>query len=158
MQRYFADVSNHETTAIKKAVEIHCPLLHHSTKCNRIRIVLREFFATDVQRIECIRAVGTMFEEVFLRLWLFLHRLVLSESESAPFDTSRLNSEDKIIVILSVEERHEPLLSDERLVDEQIFLIMPHRITEVHVGDLPSVPLKLMNDHIAEVLVVHRIV
>ena len=35
---------------------------------------------------------------------------------------------------------------------------MLHRIAEIHFNDLPSVPLKLMHDDPAEVLVIHSIV
>ena len=59
---------------------------------------------------------------------------------------------------MSVEERHEALLSGKALVDEQVLLIMVHRISEVHVHDLPAVAFKLMDNDIAEVLVIHGIV
>ena len=35
---------------------------------------------------------------------------------------------------------------------------MAHRVAQIYVHDLPSVTLELMDDHIAEVLVVDRIV
>ena len=35
---------------------------------------------------------------------------------------------------------------------------MPHRVAEVHVNNLPSVPLELMGNYPMEVLVVHGIV
>ena len=59
---------------------------------------------------------------------------------------------------MAVEVRHEALLTGKALVDEKVFLIVSHRITEVHVNDLPSVAFKLMDYHPMEVLVVHGIV
>ena len=42
--------------------------------------MLWELLAVDVQRIEGIGAVGTVFEKVFFGLRLLLHGLVLSEA------------------------------------------------------------------------------
>ena len=50
------------------------------------------------------------------------------------------------------------MLPGKTLVDEKVFLIMSHRITEVHVNDLSSVALEFMDYHPVEVLVVHSIV
>ena len=41
--------------------------------------MLREFLAADVEGVEGIGAVGAVLEEVFFRLGLFLHGLVLAE-------------------------------------------------------------------------------
>ena len=38
--------------------------------------MLWELLAADVERVEGIGAVGTVFEKVFFGLWLFLHGLV----------------------------------------------------------------------------------
>ena len=59
---------------------------------------------------------------------------------------------------MAVEVRHKALLPGKTLVDEKVFLIMSHRITDVHVNDLPSMALELMYYHPMEVLVVHGIV
>ena len=59
---------------------------------------------------------------------------------------------------MAVEVRHQALLPGKTLVDEKVFLIMSHRITEVHVNDLSSVALEFMDYHPVEVLVVHSIV
>ena len=120
--------------------------------------MLREFLAADIERIEGIRAVGAVFQQVLLGLRLLLHRLVLAEAVSSSFYASRLDSENEVIVILTVEERHEPLLPGKALVDEQVFLVVPHGISEVHVLHLPSMPFKLVDDHVAEVLVIHGVV
>ena len=120
--------------------------------------MLRELLTADIQRIESIRAVCTMLQQVLLRLWLLLHGLVLSEAISPPLYPSRLDGQYQIIIILTVEERHETLLPSKALVDEQVLLVMAHRVAQVHILYLPPVALKLMNNHIAEVLVVHSIV
>ena len=59
---------------------------------------------------------------------------------------------------MAVEVRHQSLLPGKALVDEKIFLIVSHRVAEIHVNDLPSVALELMYYHPMEVLVVHGIV
>ena len=45
--------------------------LSHPTNANWIQIMLWELLAADVEGIEGIGAVGTVFEEVFLRFRLF---------------------------------------------------------------------------------------
>ncbi len=92
--------------------------------------MLRELLTADIQRIEGVRSVRAMFQQVFLRLRLLLHGLVLAESVSPPLHSSRLDGEDKVIVILSVEERHQALLACKALVDEEVFLIMSHRVAQ----------------------------
>ena len=119
---------------------------------------VREFFAADVEGVESVRAVGAVFEEVFFCLCQLLTGFVLAEAEAATCDTCGLDGEDKVIVVLTVEERHQPLLPGEALVDEEVLLIVPHRVAEVHVFDTPAVPLELVDDHPSEVLVVDGIV
>ena len=120
--------------------------------------MLRELLTADIQRIECVGAIGTMLQQVLFGFRLLLHRLVLMEAVASAFDTGRLDSEDEIIVILAVEERHKALLTSKALVDEQVLLIVAHRVAQVHILYLPPVALKLMDDDIAEVLVVDGIV
>ena len=120
--------------------------------------MLWELLTADIQRIESIRAVRTVFQQVLFRLRLLLHRLVLMEAISPPLYPSRLDGQYQIIIILTVEERHQALLARKALVDEQILLIMSHGITQIYILYLPPVALKLMDDDIAEVLIVHGIV
>ena len=120
--------------------------------------MLGELLTTDIQRIEGVGAVGTVLEQVLFGLRLFLHRLVLAETETATFDTGRLDGQNQVIIVLTVEERHKALLASETLVDEEVLLIVAHRVAQVHILYLPPVALKLMDDDIAEVLVVHGIV
>jgi hypothetical protein len=110
--------------------------------------VLRELLTADVERVESVGAVSTVLEQVLFGLRLLLHRLVLAEAEASAFDTGRLDGEDKIIIVLTVEERHEALLASEALVDEEVLLIVAHRVSEIDVIDLPPVALKLENDGI----------
>ena len=120
--------------------------------------MLWELFATDIERIEGIGAVGTVFEKVFFGLRLLLHGLVLAEAVTSTLHSCGLDGEDKVIVVLTVEVRHQALLPGKALVDEKIFLIVSHRVAEIHVNDLPSVALELMDYHPVEVLIVHGIV
>ena len=82
-----------------------------------------EFLATDVERIERVSAVGAVFEEVFFRFGKFFSAFVLAETVAAAAHAGCLNGEDKVVVILSVEEWHKALLAGKTLVDEQIFLL-----------------------------------
>ena len=120
--------------------------------------MLWKLLAADIEGIEGIGAVGTVFEKVFFGLRLLLHRLVLTEAVATTLHSCGLNGEDKVIVVLAVEVRHQALLPGKALIDEKVFLIMAHRVAEVHVNDLPSVALELMDYHPVEVLVVHGIV
>lgn len=120
--------------------------------------MLWELFATDIKGIEGIGAIGAVFEKVFFGFGLLLHGFVLAEAVASALHSCTLDGEDKIIVVLAVEVRHETLLAGEALVDEKIFFIVAHRVAEIHVNDLPSMTLKLVDDNPVEVLVVHGIV
>ena len=99
-----------------------------------------------------------MFEEVFFRFGKFLAAFVFVESVAAAAHASGLDGEDKVVVILAVEERHKALLAGKTLVDEKIFLIVPHGIAEIDRLNSPAVAFKLMYDHPTEVLFVNGIV
>ena len=98
-------------------------------------ISLWELLTTYEECVEGICAICAMFEEVLLRLSEFLPTFIFSESVASACDASHLDSQDEVVIVLSVEERHEPLLPGKRLIDEQILLIMPHRIPQVDVYD-----------------------
>ena len=83
----------------------------------------RKFLAADVESIKSVGAVGAVFEEVFFRFGKFLAAFVFAETVAAAAHAGCLNGEDKVVVILSVEERHKALLAGKTLVDEQIFLL-----------------------------------
>ena len=120
--------------------------------------MLWKLLAADIEGVEGIGAVGTMFEKVFFGLRLLLHRLVFTEAVATSLHSCGLDGEDEVIVVLAVEVRHQSLLPGKALVDEKILFIMSHRVAEVHVDDLPAVAFKLVDNHPMEVLVVHGIV
>ena len=64
--------------------------------------LLRELFAANVQCIKSVRAVGTVFEEVFLGLGKLLTGFVFVEAVASVQYSGRLYGEDKIIVILTL--------------------------------------------------------
>ena len=117
-----------------------------------------KFFCSDVESIESVGAVGAVFEEVFFALGKFLSAFVLAEAVAAAAHAGCLNGEDKVVVILSVEERHKALLAGKTLVDEKIFLVVPHGIAEIDSLDSPAVALELVDHNPTEVLFVNGIV
>ena len=99
----------------------------------------RKFLGTDVECVESVGAVGAVFEEVFFRFGKFLAAFVFAETVAAAAHAGCLNGEDKVVVILAVEEWHKALLAGKALVDEKIFLIVPHGIAEIDSLDSPAV-------------------
>ena len=86
--------------------------------------MLRKLLTPNIQRIKSIRAIGAMLQQVLLRFRIFLCRLVLSEPIATALHTCRLHRKNKVIIVLAIEIRHEPLLASEALVDEQILTIV----------------------------------
>ena len=121
-------------------------------------IAVRKFLRSDVEGVESVRAVCAVLQQIFLRLGEFLAALVLAESVAAAHDSSRLDGEDEVIIVLAVEHRHEPLFTGKALVDEQVLLIMPHGVSQIDVLDFPAVPLELVAHYPVEVLLVDGIV
>ena len=72
--------------------------------------MLWELLAADVECIEGIGAVGTVFEKVFFGLRLLFHGLVLAEAVASSLHSCGLDGEDKVIVVLADKVRHEALL------------------------------------------------
>ena len=68
--------------------------------------MLWELLAADVEGVEGIGAVGTVFEKVFFGLRLLLHTFVLAEAVTTTLHSCGLDGEDKVIIVLAVEERH----------------------------------------------------
>ena len=110
-------------------------------------VAVRELFPADVEGVEGVGAVGAVFEEVFFGLGELFSGFVLAEAEATTGDTCGLYGEDKVVVVLTVEERHEALLPGKALVDEKILLVMPHGITEIDILDAPAVAFKFMDYH-----------
>ena len=77
--------------------------------------MVRKFFCSDVESIKSIGAVCAVFEEVFFRFGKFLAAFVLAETVAAAAHAGGLEGEDKVVVVLAVEERHEALLTCESL-------------------------------------------
>ena len=86
-------------------------ILSYTTNCNAIKIMLRKFLTPNIQRIKSIRAIGAVLQQILLRFRILLCRLVLSEPVATTFYASRLHRKNKVIIILSVEVRHEPLFT-----------------------------------------------
>ena len=95
-----------------------------------------------------------MFEQILFALGKFLATFILVKAIAAAAHSGCLNGEDKVVVILSVEEWHQALLAGKALIDEKVFLIVPHGIAEIDCLDSPAVAFKLMDDHPTEVLFV----
>ena len=85
--------------------------LSHTTHRKTIKIMLRELLAPNIQRIESICTIGTMLQQVLLRFGILLRGLVFAKAISSAFHASRLHRKNKVIIVLAVEIRHEPLLA-----------------------------------------------
>lgn len=69
-----------------------------------------------------------------------------------------MDGKNKVGVVGAVEEWHESQLARKALVDEEIFLVVAHRVAEIDSLHLPAVAFKLVDDHPVEVLFVDGIV
>ena len=117
-----------------------------------------EFFGADVEGVEGVGAVGAVFEEGFFGLGEFFGGFVFAEAEAASGDAGGLDGQDEVVVVLAVEEGHEALLAAEGLVDQQVFLVVAHGVSEVDVLHAPAVALEFVDDHPTEILVVDGVV
>ena len=79
--------------------------------------MLWELFAADVEGVEGIGAISTVFEKVFFGLWLLLHRLVLAEAVASSLHSCGLDSEDKVIIAT------EPLQNVVTHIDRKTFYV-----------------------------------
>ena len=73
--------------------------------------MLRELFTPNIQRIKSISTIGTMLQQVLLRFGMLLRGLVFTEAIATAFHPCTLYGKNKIIVVLAIEIRHEPLLA-----------------------------------------------
>ena len=69
-------------------------------------ISLWELLAPDIQRIKSVRAIGAMLLEILFGFRQLFTSLLLVKTVTATFYASCLNSENEIIIVLAVEERH----------------------------------------------------
>ena len=67
--------------------------------------LLRELFAPDVQRVEGIRAVGAVLQQVLLILLKLLTALVFPEAVAPSLHACSLHRQDQVIIVLAVEVR-----------------------------------------------------
>lgn len=86
--------------------------------------MLREVLAADIEGIEDIGAVGSVYEKVFFELRLLLHGLVHAKAVASTLHAYGLDNEDKVIFVLAVEVRHKSLLPDKTLVDDFVILLV----------------------------------
>ena len=117
-------------------------LLENATHWHPHDISDREFLATDIEGVESVGAVGAVFVEVFFTLCELFARLVLAEAVAPSAHSCRLDGKDKVGVVGAVEEWHEALFANEALVDEQIHLVVAHRVVKVDGFHLPAVAFK----------------
>ena len=86
----------------------YCIISPHQSQLGTNRAV--ETSRADIERIEGIGTAGTVFEKVFFWFRLFFHGLVLAEAVASSLHSCWLDGEDKVIVVLADEVRHEALL------------------------------------------------
>ena len=79
-----------------------------------------------VKCVKSIRAIGTVFQKVFLTLGEFLARLVLSKAIAPGLDTGGLDSQEESLVVLTVDIWSEVVASGESVVDQTVLLITVH--------------------------------
>ena len=75
--------------------------------------------------------MALFFDGDFFRFGKFFAAFVFAETVATAAHAGCLNGEDKVVVILAVEERHKALLAGKTLVDEKVFLVVPHGIAEI---------------------------
>ena len=74
-------------------------MLSHSTNSNSIKIMLRELFTPNIQRIESISTIGTMLQQVLLWFWILLRGLVFAKAVSSTFHPCTLYGKNKVIIV-----------------------------------------------------------
>ena len=79
---------------------------NYTRNIDRESVSIWKFLAADVESIESVCAVCAVFEEVFFRFGKFFAAFVLAETIAASAHAGCLNGEDKVVVILAVEEWH----------------------------------------------------
>lgn len=108
---------------------------------------LWELGAADVEGIESVRAIGSVLQEVFLRSRQFLPSLVLTETVPASADPCGLQCQNKIFIVLLIDERYQFPATRKCLVDFEVFLMMFHRVADIDILHAPTVSLKLVNNY-----------
>lgn len=125
--------------------------LHYAGDVSERAAKIWEILTPDIEGVKSICAVRAQFESVIFRLGKFFAALIFVESSSATSNTGRLNSENEVIVILTVEIRRQTVLSCKTVVDKVVFLLMSHRITERGCYYVPTAFSELVNNSVAEI-------
>ena len=97
------------SSALLSLAQTVSQLLQNSCCRKSITFPIRKFLRSDVEGVESVGAVSAMLEQILLALGRFLAAFVLAETIAATAHAGCLNGKDKVIVILSVEERHKAL-------------------------------------------------
>ena len=100
----------------------------HAAGARLCRFTFEELLTPDIQGVKSIRSVGAVFEKILLRLGVLegssdqgralLVVLVLAETKPATIHLRRLNCKNQVVIVLTVEHRHEALLSSKATVLE----------------------------------------
>ncbi len=99
-----------------------------------------------------------MFEQVFFGLRELFAGFVFAEAVASATDSCRLYGENQVLVVGAVEEGHEALFTCEALIDEQVFFIVSHRVSEIDGLHAPTVQPELVADYEVKILLVDGIV
>ena len=91
--------------------KIHAPTLQNSRRIYWVNLPVRKLLRSDIQRIKSIGAVCAVFKQVLFRLVQLLTAFVRAETVAPTHNPGSLNGKNKVIVVLTVEERHQPLLA-----------------------------------------------
>ena len=122
------------------------------------KVILRELGTADVESIESVRAICAVLQEVFLRFRQFLSSLVFAETVPATRNACRLECQDKIFIVLPVDERHQSPATCKGFVYLQILLVVFHRVADIDILHAPAVSLKLVDNHPTKILLIDGIV
>ena len=107
-----------------------------------------------MSRIEGIRAIGAILQLILFSLRQLLTTLILA----AVIDTSGLNRDQQVFVILHIEHRHEPGMTGKHAINQQILLDVLHGRTQVDLLNHPSARHEGLADHVTEIFIVNGIV
>ena len=116
------------------------------------------FLHTYIQCVESIGAVGSVLQQILLGFGEFLACLVLVEAVASLHHAGGLNSDEQGFVVIDIKERHETVLAGKTAVDEQVLLVMPHRMAKIDRFDLPTMGDKLLLDDPLEIVLIDRVV
>lgn len=132
--------------------------LHYAGHIGHRAAEIREVLATDIESVKGVCTIGTELETVILRFGEFLTGFVFMETVAADCHTGRLDGENKVIVILSVEIWRETVFALESPVDKMVLFLMAHRVAEWCSHYVPAMFTEFVNNSVPEVDGIDRIV